>query len=45
MQIGVDRSPSLSLALDNEYIVYDLAQIKLKYLVRVKFNYDGGARW
>lgn len=23
----------------NEYIVYDIAQVKMKYLVKVKFNY------
>lgn len=23
----------------NEYIVYDIAQIKIKYLLRTKFNY------
>ena len=26
--------------LYNEYIVYDVPQIKLKYLVKVKFEYD-----
>ncbi len=24
----------------NEFIVYDISQIKMKYLVKLKFNYD-----
>jgi len=33
-----DHGGSTSL-LYNEYIVYDVAQVNLKYLVKVKFNY------
>jgi len=34
-----DRNLNTSL-LYNEYIVYDTAQIRMKYLLRMKFNYD-----
>lgn len=29
----------------NEYIVYDTAQVNLKYLLKLKFNYKGGLLW
>jgi hypothetical protein len=29
----------------NEFIVYDVAQIKIKYLLRTKFNYVKGGFW
>ncbi|XP_077341983.1 poly [ADP-ribose] polymerase 1-like [Lithobates pipiens] len=29
----------------NEYIVYDIAQVNLKYLLKLKFNYKGGLLW
>lgn len=28
----------------NEYVVYDIAQVKMKYLVKMKFNYNRG-KW
>ncbi|XP_068088920.1 poly [ADP-ribose] polymerase 1 isoform X2 [Hyperolius riggenbachi] len=31
--------------LYNEYIVYDIAQVNLKYLLKLKFNYKGGLLW
>ncbi|XP_063300132.1 poly [ADP-ribose] polymerase 1 [Pelobates fuscus] len=31
--------------LYNEYIVYDVAQVHLKYLLKLKFNYRGGMLW
>lgn len=27
------------------YIVYDTAQVNLKYLLKLKFNYKGGLLW
>ncbi|KAG8550183.1 hypothetical protein GDO81_027891 [Engystomops pustulosus] len=36
--------PDTSL-LYNEYIVYDIAQVNLKYLLKLKFNYKGGMMW
>merc|ERR1711933_300534 len=37
---GVQDSDFDSSLLYNEYIVYDTAQIKMKYLLKLKFNYD-----
>ncbi len=34
-QEGVDQTDLLY----NEYIVYDVAQVQCKYLIRMKFNY------
>ncbi|KAF6035111.1 PARP1 [Bugula neritina] len=38
---GVDAKPSMGRTslLYNEYIVYDVAQLNIKYLVKCKFNY------
>lgn len=36
---GVDSNVAGTSLLYNEYIVYDTAQIQLRYLLRVKFNY------
>ena len=38
VQTGVANPQGYTLQY-NEYIVYDVAQIKLKYALRVKFNY------
>ena len=40
---GVNTKKSGSL-LYNEYIIYDLAQIKMRYLAKIKFNY-GKTKW
>jgi poly [ADP-ribose] polymerase len=41
MKSSVSKDVANSCALlYNEYIVYDVAQIKLKYLVKVKFDFD-----
>ena len=31
--------------LYNEFIVYDIAQIRIKYLLRTRFNYKSGGFW
>ena len=37
----VDRAQASSYALlYNEYVVYDVDQIKLKYLVKIEFDYE-----
>uniref|UniRef100_A0A6P8QEZ4 Poly [ADP-ribose] polymerase n=1 Tax=Geotrypetes seraphini TaxID=260995 RepID=A0A6P8QEZ4_GEOSA len=36
---GVDTCISNTSLLYNEYIVYDVAQVNLKYLLKLKFNY------
>ncbi|XP_030051590.1 poly [ADP-ribose] polymerase 1 isoform X2 [Microcaecilia unicolor] len=36
---GVDTGISNASLLYNEYIVYDVAQVNLKYLLKLKFNY------
>lgn len=36
---GVDSGVNTSSLLYNEYIVYDVNQIKMRYLLRVKFDY------
>ncbi|XP_019618728.1 PREDICTED: poly [ADP-ribose] polymerase 1-like isoform X2 [Branchiostoma belcheri] len=36
---GVPSGVSGSSLLYNEYIVYDVAQVEMKYLIRMKFNY------
>ena len=37
---GVDCKTSSGLSLQyNEYIVYDVSQIKMRYLAKIKFNY------
>lgn len=37
---GVDTNIDDTSLLYNEYIVYDVAQINLKYLLKIKFNYQ-----
>jgi hypothetical protein len=36
---GVDTSTSGGSLMYNEYIVYDIAQAKMKYLIKMRFNY------
>ncbi|XP_028396308.1 poly [ADP-ribose] polymerase 1-like isoform X2 [Dendronephthya gigantea] len=36
---GIDTNVVKSSLLYNEYIVYDVAQVNMKYLLRLKFNY------
>ena len=37
---GTDCKTSGGLSLQyNEYIVYDVSQIKMRYLAKIKFNY------
>ena len=36
----VESSDSKYYLRYNEFIVYDIAQVKIKYLLRVKFNYN-----
>jgi poly [ADP-ribose] polymerase 1 len=36
---GVDSGRSRTALLYNEYIVYDVSQINIKYLLKVKFNF------
>ena len=36
---GVDTKRSDCSLMYNEYIVYDLARIKMRYLAKIKFNY------
>ena len=31
--------------LYNEYIVYDISQVKMKYLIDLKFVFDGQLPW
>lgn len=39
---GVESNdPTLYLRY-NEFIVYDIAQIKIRYILRLKFNYTSG---
>ena len=38
---GADSGVQKTNLLYNEYIVYDTAQVKQKYLVQVKFNFKG----
>ncbi|XP_075060451.1 poly [ADP-ribose] polymerase 1 [Mixophyes fleayi] len=42
---GVTSSVNDTSLLYNEYIVYDIAQVNLKYLLKLKFNYKGGLLW
>ncbi|XP_018423552.1 PREDICTED: poly [ADP-ribose] polymerase 1 [Nanorana parkeri] len=42
---GVNTNISDTGLLYNEYIVYDIAQVNLKYLLKLKFNYKGGLMW
>uniref|UniRef100_A0AAV2KEV0 Poly [ADP-ribose] polymerase n=1 Tax=Knipowitschia caucasica TaxID=637954 RepID=A0AAV2KEV0_KNICA len=37
---GVDTNIEDTSLLYNEYIVYDVAQVNLKYLLKIKFNYQ-----
>ncbi|CAF3890932.1 unnamed protein product [Rotaria sp. Silwood1] len=39
MGLGVNAKLPQSSLLYNEYIVYDTEQIKIKYLLRIEFNY------
>lgn len=39
VKTGVGKSNAYSL-LYNEFIVYNPAQIRMRYLLRVKFNYS-----
>ncbi len=37
----IDSKEAINYALlYNEYVVYDVSQIKLKYLVKIQFDYD-----
>uniref|UniRef100_A0A2D4J526 Poly [ADP-ribose] polymerase n=2 Tax=Micrurus lemniscatus lemniscatus TaxID=129467 RepID=A0A2D4J526_MICLE len=36
---GIPSGISNTSLMYNEYIVYDIAQVKLKYLLKLKFNY------
>lgn len=36
------KVPRHAALLYNEYIVYDIAQVNIKYLLKVKFNYKRG---
>ncbi|KAM9316020.1 poly [ADP-ribose] polymerase 1 isoform 3-T3 [Gastrophryne carolinensis] len=38
---GITTNTSDTSLLYNEYIVYDIAQVNLKYLLNLKFNYKG----
>ncbi|XP_053315053.1 poly [ADP-ribose] polymerase 1 [Spea bombifrons] len=42
---GVSAPVNDTSLLYNEYIVYDIAQVNLKYLLKLKFNYKGGMMW
>ena len=42
---GVDSKTENSSLLYNEYIVYDISQVNLKYLIDFKFVYDGQLPW
>uniref|UniRef100_A0AAV3AJQ4 Poly [ADP-ribose] polymerase n=2 Tax=Pyxicephalus adspersus TaxID=30357 RepID=A0AAV3AJQ4_PYXAD len=42
---GISTNASDTSLLYNEYIVYDIAQVNLKYLLKLKFNYKGGLMW
>ncbi|KAM8946664.1 poly [ADP-ribose] polymerase 1 [Pelodytes ibericus] len=42
---GVASKVNHTSLLYNEYIVYDIAQVNLKYLLKLKFNYRGGMLW
>nr|AAB35560.1 NAD+:protein(ADP-ribosyl)-transferase, ADPRT [Xenopus, Peptide Partial, 607 aa] [Xenopus] len=42
---GTSANISDTSLLYNEYIVYDIAQVNLKYLLKLKFNYKGGMMW
>ncbi|XP_040286523.1 poly [ADP-ribose] polymerase 1 [Bufo bufo] len=42
---GVSTNVPDTSLLYNEYIVYDIAQVNLKYLLKLKFNYKGGMMW
>ncbi|KAM5163073.1 poly [ADP-ribose] polymerase 1 [Mantella aurantiaca] len=42
---GVSTNINDTSLLYNEYIVYDIAQVNLKYLLKLKFNYKGGLLW
>lgn len=42
---GVSTNINDTGLLYNEYIVYDIAQVNLKYLLKLKFNYKGGLMW
>ncbi|XP_072171566.1 poly [ADP-ribose] polymerase 1-like [Diadema setosum] len=37
---GMNSNISYSSLLYNEYIVYDVSQVKLRYLIKMKFNYN-----
>jgi len=36
---GISSGVSDTCLLYNEYIVYDIAQVNLKYLLKLKFNF------
>jgi len=42
---GVENNDPLLYLRYNEFIVYDIAQIKVKYILRLKFNYGNNAFW
>lgn len=41
--VGVDANVDKASLLYNEYIVYDVAQVHLNYMVQLKFNLH--TRW